>query len=39
MEVPGYPGLIKTIEDGEEVEDLSEESDIEEDVSNRSDFL
>lgn len=33
MEVPGYPGLIKTIEDGEEVQNFSEESDIEEDVS------
>ncbi|XP_072948297.1 probable ATP-dependent RNA helicase DDX27 [Epargyreus clarus] len=27
MEVPGYPGLIRTIADGEEVEDYSEESD------------
>ncbi|KAM3955940.1 dead-box helicase Rs1 [Aphomia sociella] len=27
MEVEGYPGLIKTIKDGEEVEDFSEESD------------
>lgn len=32
MEVEGYPGLIKTINDGEEVEDFSEESDVEEDV-------
>ncbi|CAH2057037.1 unnamed protein product, partial [Iphiclides podalirius] len=45
MEVPGYPGLIKTIEDGEEVEDFSEESDIEEDyqpskqkVKRKNDF-
>ncbi|XP_014366734.2 probable ATP-dependent RNA helicase DDX27 [Papilio machaon] len=45
MEVPGYPGLIKTIEDGEEVEDLSEESDIEEEyqpskqkVKRKADF-
>ncbi|CAG9792901.1 unnamed protein product [Diatraea saccharalis] len=27
MEVEGHPGLIKTIEEGEEVEDFSEESD------------
>lgn len=32
MEVEGYPGLIKTINDDEEVEDFSEESDVEEDV-------
>lgn len=32
MEVEGYPGLIKTIKDDEEVEDFSEESDVEEDV-------
>ncbi|XP_045455888.1 probable ATP-dependent RNA helicase DDX27 [Melitaea cinxia] len=31
MEVEGYPGLIKTINDDEEVEDFSEESDVEED--------
>ncbi|CAH2097485.1 unnamed protein product [Euphydryas editha] len=30
MEVEGYPGLIKTINDDEEVEDFSEESDVEE---------
>ncbi|XP_073959768.1 uncharacterized protein [Choristoneura fumiferana] len=29
MEVPGFPGFIKTINDGEEVEDFSEESDVE----------
>lgn len=33
MEVEGHPGLIKTINDDEEVEDFSEESDVEEDVS------
>ncbi|XP_068624912.1 probable ATP-dependent RNA helicase DDX27 [Battus philenor] len=45
MEVPGYPGLIKTIEDGEEVEDYSEESDVEEEyqpskqkVKRKADF-
>ncbi|CAG9570830.1 unnamed protein product [Danaus chrysippus] len=31
MEVEGHPGLIKTINDDEEVEDFSEESDVEED--------
>ncbi|CAH4023860.1 unnamed protein product [Pieris brassicae] len=30
MEIEGHPGLIKTINDGEEVEDYSEESDVEE---------
>lgn len=34
--VEGYPDLIKTIEDGEEVEDLSDESD--EEVEVRSWF-
>ncbi|XP_048001030.1 probable ATP-dependent RNA helicase DDX27 isoform X1 [Leguminivora glycinivorella] len=29
MEVAGFPGFIKTINDGEEVEDFSEESDVE----------
>lgn len=32
--VEGYPDLIRTIEDGEEVEDLSEESDEEVEVSS-----
>lgn len=32
MEVPGFPGFIKTINDGEEVEDFSEESDVEVEV-------
>lgn len=32
MEVEGYPGLIKTITDDQEVEDFSEESDVEEEV-------
>ncbi|XP_050355844.1 probable ATP-dependent RNA helicase DDX27 [Nymphalis io] len=45
MEVEGYPGLIKTINDDEEVEDFSEESDVEEDyqptkqkVKRKADF-
>lgn len=32
MEVEGYPGLIRTIHDGETVEDFSEESDEEVEV-------
>ncbi|XP_041974712.1 probable ATP-dependent RNA helicase DDX27 [Aricia agestis] len=31
VELPGHPGFIRTIQDGEEVEDFSEESDPEED--------
>lgn len=31
--IKGYPDFIRTIEDGEEVEDLSEESDEEIEVS------
>ncbi|XP_046973500.1 probable ATP-dependent RNA helicase DDX27 [Vanessa cardui] len=45
MEVEGYPGLIKTINDDEEVEDFSEESDVEEEyqptkqkVKRKADF-
>ncbi|XP_034826008.1 probable ATP-dependent RNA helicase DDX27 [Maniola hyperantus] len=45
MEVEGYPGLIKTITDDQEVEDFSEESDVEEDyqptkqkVKRKADF-
>ncbi|CAK1590909.1 unnamed protein product [Parnassius mnemosyne] len=45
MEVPGYPGLIKTIKEGEEIENFSEESDIEEEfqpskqkVKRKADF-
>lgn len=34
MEIEGHPGLIKTINDGEEVEDYSEESDVEVEVRN-----
>ncbi|XP_038218422.1 probable ATP-dependent RNA helicase DDX27 [Zerene cesonia] len=45
MEVEGYPGLIKTIQDGEEIEDFSEESDVEQEyqpskqkVKRKADF-
>ncbi|CAG4939021.1 unnamed protein product [Colias eurytheme] len=45
MEVEGYPGLIKTIHEGEEIEDFSEESDVEQEyqpskqkVKRKADF-
>ncbi|XP_052744151.1 probable ATP-dependent RNA helicase DDX27 isoform X2 [Bicyclus anynana] len=45
MEVEGFPGLIKTITDDQEVEDFSEESDVEEEyqpskqkVKRKADF-